>query len=201
MGKIKPHRTSPSLDMTPMVDLAFLLVTFFMLTTKFAPEEPVTVDTPSSTSEFKLPETDILTITIAKDGAVFFNMDGKYNRVELLNSIGEKYQIEFTKEETAKFALLSSFGLPIGNLKQYLAMSQEERTKLVQPGIPVDSLNNQLQDWIIFSRMTNPRLRIAIKGDSNSNYPIVKKVLNTLIDNKVNRFNLITNMEREAGAS
>jgi biopolymer transport protein ExbD len=198
MGKIKPHRTTPSLDMTPMVDLAFLLVTFFMLTTKFAPEEPVTVDTPSSTSEFKLPETDILTITIAKDGAVFFNMDGKYNRVDLLKSIGEKYQIEFTPEETAKFALLSSFGLPIGNLKQYLGMSQEERTKLVQPGIPVDSLNNQLQDWIIFSRMTNPRLRIAIKGDSNSNYPVVKKVLNTLIDNKVLRFNLITNMEREA---
>lgn len=198
MGKIKPHRTSPSLDMTPMVDLAFLLVTFFMLTTKFAPEEPVTVDTPSSTSEFKLPETDILTITIAKDGAVFFNMDGKYNRVDLLKSIGEKYQIQFTDEETKKFALLSSFGLPIGNLQQYLGMSQEERTKLVQPGIPVDSLNNQLQDWIIFSRMTNPRLRIAIKGDSNSNYPVVKKVLNTLIDNKVNRFNLITNMEKEA---
>ena len=198
MGKIKPHRTTPSLDMTPMVDLAFLLVTFFMLTTKFAPEEPVTVDTPSSTSEFKLPETDILTITISKDGAVFFNMDGKYNRAELLKNIGEKYQVEFTPQETARFAVLSSFGLPIGNLKQYLNMSPEERTATQQPGIPVDSLNNQLQDWIIFSRMTNTKLRIAIKGDSDSNYPVVKKVLNTLIDNHVNRFNLITNMEREA---
>jgi biopolymer transport protein ExbD len=198
MGKIKPHRTPPSLDMTPMVDLAFLLVTFFMLTTKFAPEEPVTVDTPSSTSEFKLPETDILTITIAKDGAVFFNMDGKYNRADLLKNIGEKYQINFSDEEVSRFAVLSSFGLPIGNLKEYLHMSQEQRTEVKQPGIPVDSLNNQLQDWIIFSRMTNPRLRIAIKGDSDSNYPVVKKVLNTLIDNHVNRFNLITNMEREA---
>jgi biopolymer transport protein ExbD len=198
MGKIKPHRTPPSLDMTPMVDLAFLLVTFFMLTTKFAPEEPVTVDTPSSTSEFKLPETDILTITIAKDGAVFFNMDGKYNRADLLKNIGETYQINFSDEEVSRFAVLSSFGLPIGNLKEYLHMSQEQRTEVKQPGIPVDSLNNQLQDWIIFSRMTNPRLRIAIKGDSDSNYPVVKKVLNTLIDNHVNRFNLITNMEREA---
>lgn len=198
MGKIKPHRTSPSLDMTPMVDLAFLLVTFFMLTTKFAPEEPVTVDTPSSTSEFKLPETDILTITISKEGAVFFNMDGKYNRADLLKNIGNKYQIEFSQDEIARFAVLSSFGLPVGNLKEYLNMSQEERTQIKQPGIPVDSLNNQLQDWIIFSRMTNPRLRVAIKGDSNSNYPVVKKVLNTLIDNHVNRFNLITNMERES---
>jgi biopolymer transport protein ExbD len=77
-------------------------------------------------------------------------------------------------------------------------MSQEERTHLEQPGIPVDSLNNELKDWIIFSRMTNPRLRIAIKGDSQSNYPVVKKVINTLIDNRVNRFNLITNMEKES---
>jgi biopolymer transport protein ExbD len=124
--------------MTPMVDLAFLLVTFFMLTTKFAPEEPITVDTPSSTSEIKLPETDILTISISKDGAVYFNMDGKYNRQELLKNIGERYQVEFTPEETAKFALLSSFGLPVRGLKQYLNMSQEERTHLEQPGIPVD---------------------------------------------------------------
>jgi biopolymer transport protein ExbD len=198
MGKVKVHRTPPSLDMTPMVDLAFLLVTFFMLTTKFAPEEPITVDTPSSTSEIKLPETDILTISISKDGAVYFNMDGKYNRQELLKNIGERYQVEFTPEETAKFALLSSFGLPVRGLKQYLNMSQEERTHLEQPGIPVDSLNNELKDWIIFSRMTNPRLRIAIKGDSQSNYPVVKKVINTLIDNRVNRFNLITNMEKES---
>ena len=198
MGKVKVHRTTPSLDMTPMVDLAFLLVTFFMLTTKFAPEEPITVDMPSSTSEIMLPATDILTISVSKDGRVFFNMDGKYNRVDLLKNIGEKYKIDFTKEETSKFALLSSFGLPVGNLRQYLAMSPAERVHAEQPGIPVDSLNNQLQDWIIYSRMTNPRLRIAIKGDSQSNYPVVKKVINTLIDNRVTRFNLITNMEREA---
>jgi biopolymer transport protein ExbD len=196
MGKAKVHRTSPSLDMTPMVDLGFLLVTFFMLTATAAPDEPVAVDMPSSVSEIKMPETDILLITVADDGKVFFNMDGKYNRQELLKSMGERYNVQFTQDEVARFAVMSTFGLPIGQLKEFINLPPDERKKVNQPGVPVDSLNNQLKDWIIFSRMANPRLRIAIKGDSDTNYPVVEKVINTLIDNKVNRFNLITNMER-----
>lgn len=198
MAKVKVQRSQPSLDMTPMVDLAFLLVTFFMLTTKFSPEEPVTVDMPSSVSEIKLPETDILTISISKEGTVFFNMDGKYNRQELLSKMGEKYGVEFTEEESSRFALLSSFGLPVGNLKEFLKMDPGQRKLINQPGIPCDSIDNQLSHWIVLSRMTNPKLRIAIKGDSEANYPVVKSVINTLIENKVNRFNLITSLEKES---
>lgn len=195
MGKVKVHRSSTSIDMTPMVDLAFLLVTFFMLTTKFAPEEPMAVDMPTSVSEIKLPDTDILTISISKDGVVFFNMDGKYNRETLLSKIGEKYSIQFSPEEVHSFSLLSSLGVPVGNLKQFLSMPAEERKLVNQPGIPCDSLNNELADWIVLSRITNPKLRIAIKGDRDAHYPAIKNVINTLIERKVNRFNLITNME------
>lgn len=183
--------------MTPMVDLAFLLVTFFMLTTKFAPEEPMVVDMPSSVSEIKLPETDILTISISKEGTVFFNMDGKYTRQQLLGKMGEKYNVQFTKEEVNRFALMSSFGVPVGNLREFLDMDPETRKTVNQPGIPCDSINNELADWIVMSRMTNPKLRIAIKGDQDAYYPVVKQVINTLVDRKVNRFNLITNMEKE----
>lgn len=196
MGKVKVHRSSPSLDMTPMVDLAFLLVTFFMLTTKFAPEEPVAVDMPSSVSVIKLPEVDILTISISKEGVVFFNMDGKYNRQELLGKMGEEYNIPFSDEEKERFSVLPSFGLDIRNLKEFLALGPDERKKIDQKGIPTDSLNNQLAKWVVFSRTTNPKLRIAIKGDRDSNYPVVEDVINTLIDNRVTRFNLITNMEK-----
>ncbi|HEX6226630.1 MAG TPA: biopolymer transporter ExbD [Chryseolinea sp.] len=195
MGKIKVQRSSTSIDMTPMVDLAFLLVTFFMLTTKFAPEEPLAVDMPTSVSEIKLPDTDILTISISKEGFVFFNIDGKYNREELLNKMGEKYQIQFSPREVRSFSLLSSLGVPVGNLKQFLNMEPEERKLVKQPGIPCDSVNNELADWVIFSRTTNPKVRIAIKGDRDAGYPVIKKVINTLIDKKVSRFNLITNME------
>jgi biopolymer transport protein ExbD len=196
MGKVKVHRSSTSIDMTPMVDLAFLLVTFFMLTTKFAPEEPMAVDMPTSVSEIKLPDTDILTISISKEGTVFFNMDGKYNRQALLQKIGEKYNIQFSPEEVHSFSVLSSMGVPVGNLKQFLAMDNDQRKAVRQPGIPCDSVNNELSDWVVFSRITNPRLRIAIKGDQDAQYPVIKNVINTLIDRKVNRFNLITNLEQ-----
>jgi len=198
MGKIKVHRTTPSLDMTPMVDLAFLLVTFFMLTTKFAPEEPVAVDTPSSTSEIRLPEVDILTITISKEGAVFFNLDGKYTKQTLIQKMGEKYGVPFSPDQIARFSVLPSFGLPVASLPQYIDMGPDERKLVKQSGIPVDSAHNELADWIVMARISNPKLRIAIKGDSDSNYPIVKDVIETLVDRKVTRFNLITNLERNA---
>lgn len=184
--------------MTPMVDLAFLLVTFFMLTTKFAAEEPLIVDMPTSQSEIKLPETDILTISIAKDGRVFFNMDGKYTRQQLLTEIGQKYNLSFTPVQIQAFSIMSSIGMPVQSLPGFLNLSPDERKLVNQPGIPCDSLDNQLADWVIFSRIANPKLRIAIKGDRDADYPVARKVINTLIDNRVTRFNLITNLEQKA---
>lgn len=197
MGKVKVHRNPPSLDMTPMVDLAFLLVTFFMLTTSFAPQEPVVVDIPSSVSEIILPDNDRMIITVADDGRVFFDMDNKGHRMRLLETIGEKYGISFTQEEKTAFAILPGFGLPISSLPAYLDLDPEERKTIAQPGIPVDSTNNELADWIVFARMSNPKIRVAVKGDRDTNYKVVEKVINTLIDRKVLRFNLITGLKQE----
>lgn len=197
MGKVKVHRNPPSLDMTPMVDLAFLLVTFFMLTTTFAPEEPVVVDIPKSVSEIILPDNDRMIITVSDDGRVFFNMDNKGHRVRLLETIGEKYGISFTSEQKTAFAILPAFGLPINTLPSFLDLDPDERKTIAQPGIPSDSVNNELADWIVFGRMSNPKLRIAVKGDRDTNYEVVSRVINTLIDRKVLRFNLITGLEQE----
>ncbi|MBK0404413.1 biopolymer transporter ExbD [Adhaeribacter sp. BT258] len=195
MPKVKVHRTSPSLDMTPMVDLAFLLVTFFMLTATPSQEEKLIVDTPSSISEIKLPEKDVITITIGSDNRVFYGVDGQPTRLSLLDKMGAKYNVSFSEEERRTFELTNSFGMPMAGLKSYLAMAPEQRKKITQPGIPFDSVKNELGDWVLQTRLTNPDVVVAIKGDQSTDVPTIQRIIEVLQEKKVNRFNLITDME------
>ena len=208
MPKVKPHRTSPSLDMTPMVDLAFLLVTFFMLTTKFAPEETVVVDTPSSVSELKLPESNVITLTIDNKKRVFFGVDDSKTKVQMLQKVGAKYGVNFTAAQAKEFSNLPNFGLPINQLGSYLNVEKEDRKQLndQQPGVPIDSLNNQLIDWVLEARRANQALfkkptYIAIKGDGNADVPTVQQVIKLLQERDINRFNLITDLENKPVAA
>ncbi|MBC6608531.1 biopolymer transporter ExbD [Hymenobacter sp. BT188] len=200
MPKVKPHRMSPSLDMTPMVDLAFLLVTFFMLTTKFAPEEVVMVDTPSSTSDLKLPETNLITLSVDKDGKTYFALDSEPAKILMLEKVGAKYGISFTPQQKKRFGQMTSFGVPIQQLGSLLDRSKEEIKTIKQPGIPTDSTNNQIIDWVIQGRAANQQLfkkpvYIAIKGDNNADVPTVRKLIKYMQDKDINRFNLITDLE------
>ncbi|WP_347159575.1 ExbD/TolR family protein [Pontibacter chitinilyticus] len=195
MPKVKVKRNNPSLDMTPMVDLGFLLVTFFMLTATMKPDEVVVVDTPSSISDRKIPDSNVITISIDKDNRVFYNVDGQQTKNKLIDKIAGKYGVSFTDEEKKTFALMGDFGVPIAQLKSFLDMPNSQRKKVQQPGIPIDSLHNELGDWVLQTRLSNPKVIIAIKGDVDVNYETVQQVINTLQDKKVNRFNLITDME------
>jgi len=89
MPKFKPHRQGVRIDMTPLVDVAFLLLTFFMLTTQFKPQEEVTIVLPSSHSDFKLPESDVMTINIAEDGRIFLGLDSQILRGRLFGKENE----------------------------------------------------------------------------------------------------------------
>ena len=178
-----------------MVDLFFLLVTFFMLTATAREEEAVVVDTPSSISQLQLPDTNVITIAVDKDDRVFFGVTGQQTKEALLNKIAGKYGVSFNEEETRTFSLLNNFGMPINQLKSFLAMPSSSRKNVNQPGIPIDSVNNELGDWVLQTRLTNPKVVIAIKGDSDVSYETVQRVIQILQDKKVNRFNLITDME------
>lgn len=196
MAKVKVPRKSTTVDMTAMTDVAFLLLTFFMLATKFKPDEPVIVDTPSSVSEIKLPESDIMLLTIDKRGRVFFGIDGQQTREALIQRMAERYKMTFTPQEVKEFSLQSSFGIPIAQMSQFLKMTNDEKGKADFSGIPIDSLNNELGDWIWQARLSNNNFRVAIKGDRDADMPTVKRVIAILQEKKVNRFNFITSLEK-----
>ena len=196
---VKMSKKAASIDMTAMCDVAFLLLTFFILTATAKIPEPLPVDTPASTVQTKLPDTDLATITVGK-GKVFFDLKGREVRKRTLELMGQKYEVAFTEEESAKFALMEGIGVPITSLKQLIAMNSSDRSKAdLQPGIPKDSLDNQLSQWIQNARIANielqdKELQIAIKGDAREEYPAIKKVMDILQDQKINSFNLVTGL-------
>ncbi|MET0760187.1 biopolymer transporter ExbD [Flavobacterium sp.] len=198
MAKIKMKKKSTSTDMTAMCDVAFLLLTFFILTATAKVPEALPVDTPASTVQTKLPESDLATITIGK-GKVFYDLKGREVRKRALELMGQKYGIAFTEDESAKFSLMEGFGVPIQNLKQIIAMKNADRSKADQPGVPKDSLDNQLKEWIYNSRIANidvndKELQVAIKGDAKEEYPAIKSVMDILQDQKINSFSLVTGL-------
>ena len=195
---IKMKKKSTSTDMTAMCDVAFLLLTFFILTATAKVPEVMPVDTPASTVQTKLPEKDLATLTVG-NGKVFFDVKGKDVRVRTLELMGDKYGVKFSEDEQNKFAIMESFGVPVQNLKQILEMKPAERKNVQQPGIPKDSLDNQLADWVQNARIANielhdKELELAIKGDAKEEYPVIRKVMDILQDQKINNFSLVTGL-------
>jgi biopolymer transport protein ExbD len=201
MPKIKLPTKSPHIDMTPMVDLFSVVLTFLMLTTTMRQQEPAPIDTPFSISEKPTPDFNTMTLLLSTDDKVFLNVDNgpdtllKY-RPKILAEMGKRYNIEFTEAELREFEKYpSSMGVPILKMKDFLAAKDAKSKDVFQEGIPIDSADNQLALWILFTRQVNPNVQACIKGDSKTGYPIVKKVLDILQDKNVNRFNLITSLE------
>ena len=202
MAKIKMKKKSTSTDMTAMCDVAFLLLTFFILTATAKVPEVLPVDTPQSTVQTKLPATDLSTLTIGKVNgktAVFFDLQGREVRKRTLELMAQKYEMKFTADDLEKFALMESFGVPIQSLKQILDMKSADRSKAGQAGIPKDSLDNQLKDWVYYARTANAEvndkeLQFAIKGDAKEQYPAIRQIMDMLQDQKVNNFSLVTGL-------
>ena len=193
MARVKVKKQSTFIDMTAMSDVTVLLLTFFMLTSTFIQKEPIQVSTPASVMEIKIPETDILQILVDNDGKVFMSMDKQEDRVAVLEKMGEEYGIAFTPEEVNKFRLAPSFGVPIGQMRSFLALPEDEQDKILKDyGIPTDSTDNQLKSWVKNARLQNRDLRIAIKADQATPYPIINTIMTSLQDIRENRYNLIT---------
>jgi biopolymer transport protein ExbD len=155
MAAPKKKRIAIRIDMTPMVDVAFLLLTFFMLTTQFRPQEEVQIEVPLSHSEIKLPESNVITVTIAKDGKILLAVDSQHLMGKLF---GEE-----------------------NKLKRSVFVEKKE----------------ELGNLLIKARMSNPKLVTVIKGDRGAPYSTVEDVMNILQKVKINKFNLVTDIEVE----
>jgi biopolymer transport protein ExbD len=200
MPRVKVARKSTAIDMTAMCDVAFLLLTFFILTAKPKVEDPTKAEVPASSKEQPVAEDNIAQITIGGKDRVFYSVSGTDIRTETLDAMGEKYNVKFTPEEKAKFAITEVFGVPMSQLKSYLDMSADQKKTYQQPGIPTDTTNNnELSNWILTSRKADRALhgkdlQIAIKGDRREQYPIINTVIDVLGKQKVFKFNLITSL-------
>jgi len=196
--------------MTAMCDVAFLLLTFFMLTAKAKPQETVIVDTPSSISETKLPDAGTLTILVSKEGKVFLDMAGQHTRLDLIKSVSSRFQLGFNEEQAMKFANAGSFGVPRASLKKWLDEEPSERAKFPTDGIPIDTADinkSELADWIHNARLAQFKMKqegkvkeeyvMVVKADKDTPYPAIQKVINTLVDININKFNLITGLEAD----
>lgn len=198
MPKVKVPRKSTHVDMTAMCDVAFLLLTFFMLTTKFKPQDPVKVVTPSAISTKLLPESHVALVLISKDGRVFYGLDDQNMRQELIQALDHQYNLGLTPSDIKHFSNSSVIGMPINKLKSFLDLPPDQAKNIQQPGIPVDSTNDELLQWITYTVTVNngdPRLQFVIKADNDTKYPIIQQVLETMKKKDEQKLHLITNLK------
>jgi len=172
MSKIKKKRVGFVLDMTPLVDITFLLLTFFMFTAKFKSQEegqerfvikrPVTV---SDTA--KVPEKDLVTIkiavdTVSKDTAWYYSMLNEQDRIRLANQMVE--------------------------LKYPGATPLTTQFKVTD--------TTWLQTFVKESRVVNTQAIFAIDSDRNIRYKWVEQVMTALRRYNATSFNFVTDKKQ-----
>lgn len=206
MSKLnKIARKSTWVDMTAFVDVSFLILTFFMLATKFKPPEVVNIDNPKSVSSDKVEDKDVFKVSFDKEGRVFISFssdkEGREKAQLTADVLSRQKGLGLTPAEISNFVKFSSggIGVPVTQLKSFLAFSDAEYKALKQPGIPVsDTLNNQLNDYInalLTGTGGRKPSNIMLNGDNGTTYPYFKNVLAAFKKNGIFSFKLITAME------
>ena len=205
MPKVKVKRKSTAIDMTAMSDVTVLLLTFFMLTSTFVEPEPVQISVPSSVSEIKIPENNVLQILVENDGRIFMGIDGPSIRVAMLRDVAEQYGYEFNDQQLVNFQETAFFGVPLSQLGALLNLPFDEQEKIMVAqgtGIPCDTTanpSNEFKAWVKAARKANRDVRISIKAAYNTPYSEIHKVMSSLQDIRENRYNLITTLKSVAG--
>jgi len=201
MPSVKIPKQSTDYDMTPFVDVAFLILSFFMLVTKFKPPEPVEITTPNSVSTDKLPENDAVLVELASDGRIFFSMLAENNpqaKYQVIKNLNTTRNLGLTEAEMQNYMRVHSVGVPFSQLKGLLSRPVDQHKNIAQPGIPVkDSASNELYYWVrdAISAFQGKKINYLIKGDNSAKYPDFKRVLEAFKRNDQFKFQLVTSPE------
>lgn len=196
MGRAKIKRGSTTVDMTAMCDVAFLLLSFFILTTKFKPAEAVEVRPPSSVASKVAPEKNAFLVSINKEGIIFIQISSDI-KDGVIDELSTTHNLVLTAEDKALFKQSMFVGTPLSQLKQFIRVKPEDLGKVKLPGVPADSSNNELQAWINATINANKGSTInwLIKGDNASKYAAFRDVINAFKKNEVFKYQLVTTPE------
>lgn len=189
------RRKTPTVDMTAMCDVAFLLLSFFILTTHFKPNEAITVETPSSVASKVAPQKDVVMVSIDKQGKVYLSMDDKEKKGAIADELNSTKHLGINRNE---FINAEYIGVPFSKLASFLAIPAADRKASLMPGIPVaDSSNNEMVEWmrIINDAYQGEKMNLLLKGDNLSKYPSFKSVITAFKKNDFLKFQMVTNPE------
>jgi biopolymer transport protein ExbD len=199
MPRAKIPRKSTNIDMTAMCDVAFLLLSFFILATKFKPPEALSVTTPSSVSSKVAPDKNAVLITMDKDAKVYFSVSdaNTSEKKEIIESINTAKNLGLTEAEKKNFYGNASayIGVPFSQLKSLLGRSPDQIKGIAMPGIPVkDSTDNELVDWVraAVGAFQSKKMALLVKGDDAAKYPAFQGVIIAFKKNDQLKFQLIT---------
>lgn len=201
MPSVNIAKKNTDTDMTPFVDIAFLILSFFIMATKFKPPEPVEITTPNSVSAGRLPENDAVMVTIDPQNRVFFSVLSEKNvKVfdQIMQELNTSNNLGLTPAEIANFRKTAAVGVPFSQVKGLLATPSDQQNNIKQGGIPVlDSATNELVRWIAASKnaFAGQKLTFLIKGDSKSKFPTFEAVVSALKRNDEHKYNLVTSPE------
>jgi biopolymer transport protein ExbD len=185
--------------MTAMCDVAFLLLSFFILTAKFKPSDALTVTTPVSVQTKIAPEKDVVLITIDKDNRVYLSVSeaNKGQRQDMIDAINTSQNLNLTQTQKDNFVKRagSYIAVPFSQLPSFLNHTPDELKNVQVSGIPVDSAHNELQIWIAAAKTAfqGTRMNLIVKGDQAAKYPAFQGVKNAFIKNDEMKFQVVTN--------
>jgi biopolymer transport protein ExbD len=198
MGRPKIARKSTWVDMTAFCDVAFLLLSFFIMATKQKPPEAVSVVMPSSVSSKAVQDKDQVMIIINKEGKVFLSFSEPERREQAAEEVAKIRGITLSPADARKAASVEFFGSPIAQLGSYVNLPKDQFTGDKLPGIPaVDSANNEVKDWMVAVNniFRGEKMNLLVKGDNAAKYPAFKQVLDAFKQNDMLKFSIVTSAE------